>query len=287
MPWTLSAPIEQTPPIRRAAAEAPAPLADAGTVRVLSLNIAHGRARGLHQSLIDRQRLLGNLATIGALIADQDADLVALQEADTAAWWSGGIDQVERIARAAGLPTWVQGDQVRSLGLRYGTALLARGRLHDARAWTFPAGPLAPGKGFTVARWQAGAERTASVVSVHLHFASGARQRRQAELLAQRLRELPRPLIVCGDLNAGYRPRGGVVRDLMRTLDLATWRPDDAELATFPAGERRLDWIMVSEPLQISDLRTLPDPVSDHRALVAEVVWPAQPAPAPPTAVDP
>ena len=39
-------------------------------------------------------------------------------------------------------------------------------------------------------------------------------------------------------------------------------------MQTFGA-KKRLDWILVSSPLEMVEYKTLPDPISDHRAVVA------------------
>jgi endonuclease/exonuclease/phosphatase family metal-dependent hydrolase len=42
-------------------------------------------------------------------------------------------------------------------------------------------------------------------------------------------------------------------------------------METFPLRRKRFDWILVSQELQFHDYATLPDVLSDHRAVVASV----------------
>ncbi|MDA3960980.1 MAG: endonuclease/exonuclease/phosphatase family protein [Planctomycetota bacterium] len=265
IPWMLSAPLHQVLQVSKAAEAGDC---NPNTLTIASLNLAHGRSTGMHQMTQARGTIQKHLDQAGALLRAHQVDLVALQEVDHKAWWSHHIDQATHVAQAAQLPNVVGGAQVDAFGLRYGTAIAAKGQLSDAEAFAFSAGPFAPGKGFTVARWDAGHGRTATVVSLHFHFLSGARQRAQAEQLVATLEQLPRPLIVCGDFNASWAP---LVERIASALDLNTWQIED-RTATLRYGGR-IDWILVSKNLHIVAQETLIDAPSDHAAIVATIAW--------------
>ncbi len=74
-----------------------------------------------------------------------------------------------------------------------------------------------------------------------------------------------------GDMNAPWR-KGGAVERLALGLGLSAHRPNDGE-PTYPLGPkgRRLDWILVSPDLEFLRYAVLPDRVSDHLAVAAEL----------------
>src|SRR4029079_1838708 len=70
-------------------------------VRLLTLNVAHGRKLATHQALLSPETVRRNLEEIGALLRESRADIVALQEADRPSAWSGNFDHVELLPRLA------------------------------------------------------------------------------------------------------------------------------------------------------------------------------------------
>jgi endonuclease/exonuclease/phosphatase (EEP) superfamily protein YafD len=80
------------------------------------------------------------------------------------------------------------------------------------------------------------------------------------------LRSRGRPLILLGDLNDQW---GDTLRQLTTALDLHAYSPDSPDLATF--RNRRLDWILISRELEFVRHAVVPDALSDHRAVVADV----------------
>ena len=59
------------------------------SLRVMTLNLAHGRGQGLHQALQNAGVRNSNLEKVRALLAGEAPDLVALQEVDAPSFWSG------------------------------------------------------------------------------------------------------------------------------------------------------------------------------------------------------
>ena len=52
------------------------------SLRVLTLNVAHGRKDGKNQMLLSGETIRSNLVELGQLLDKAEADVVALQEAD-------------------------------------------------------------------------------------------------------------------------------------------------------------------------------------------------------------
>jgi endonuclease/exonuclease/phosphatase family metal-dependent hydrolase len=241
------------------------------TLRVMTLNLAHGRGRALTQSAArPRSWYERNLDTIALVLRREQPAVVALQEAELGSRWAGGFDHVRYLAERTGLrhlhATPHMNEPPR---FRYGTALLSRYPLHEAAGGTFTAG----------GRWQKGwsdasvalPDAFVRFVSVHLDFASERRRALQVAELTAALRPVEQPLVIMGDLNSTWgTDEGSAVISLARTLDLRTASLDRSEAATF--GRRRIDWIMVTPPIAIVQRQVLGrDVLSDHRAVIVDL----------------
>lgn len=255
---------------------APPPALRERTLRLMTLNVAHARRQGRHQALLSESTLRGNLAAIAAVLRREAPDVVALQEADGPSAWSGGFDHVATLAELAGFDYAFRGEHNPfSLGrfdLSSGTALIARLPLNEPRSQAF-AETWRDTKGFVAATVEAvplGA-RAIDVVSLHLDFLAERVRRRQVEQLVERFRGHERPLVVLGDFNCEWSERRRCLDRLRRELGL---RPATSPgHATFPSWRPlvRLDWILLSEELDFVAYETLPDRLSDHLGVVADV----------------
>ncbi len=249
-----------------AEAEAPRPL------RVMTLNLAHGRSDGPNQLLISTDDIEANLLEVASLLRRESPDLVALQEADGPSSWSGRFSHVDRLAADAGLARAVRAENVRGLGLSYGAALIGQVDLRDPLAVTFDPSWPTFSKGFVIAAvpWPGRPQITVDVVSVHLDFALPSRRRAQLDQLAEVLAGRGRPVVVMGDLNCDWNGDEGSVREFAQRLGLQAFKPEE-EIATFPSMGHRIDWILLSEHLRFREHVVLPDTVSDHRAVLAVI----------------
>ncbi len=244
-----------------------------GALRVLTLNVAHGRALAFNQAFLKGPTIVANLDAVAAVLERQAPDVVGLQEADGSSTWSGGFDHVAYLARAAGLPATHRGDHAgKDLGgarIDYGTALLGREGLRTPASHAFDTS-WRDTKGFVIATVPVAAFGgvEVDVASVHLDFLSPGARRRQLEQLADALSQRRRPLVVLGDFNCGW---DSCLRDFATPLGLSSPR---AGASTFPADSpsRRLDWILISEELAFAAHHVLPVTVSDHRPVVADLV---------------
>ncbi len=246
-------------------------------LRVMTLNMAHGRKLARHQALLPRTVIEQNLEDVAAVIQREAVDIAALQEADGPSFWSGNFNHVARVGHLVDLDHHFRGAHLairaRNSHLSYGTALLSRWPMNAAISHAFAPSPPTPKKGFVVATTfvpQFGCD--VDVVSVHLDFLSWRQRKRQIHEMIDVVSERPNPLLVLGDMNCGWGNRNGSLRQLAGHLKLHTHRPT-AKIATFPSRRprRRIDWIFVSEELDILRYRSLPDRVSDHLGVVAEV----------------
>lgn len=244
------------------------------SLRVLSLNLAHGRGDGKHQALLSRATIEENLGAAAALLRREVPDVVALQEADGPSLWSGHFDHVEHLARAAGFPWYVRTDHVAGPLLHYGTALLSQREPFDAVSQTFAASPPTLSKGLVecALEWPGDVSRQVNVLSLHLDYKRKAARQSQAREIIERCSGAARPLIVMGDFNCDFSGEETALRDLAEALHLAPCGPVDGP-ATFPETGQRLDWILISPQLECVRYEVLDAKVSDHRAVVAELRW--------------
>lgn len=249
------------------------------SLRVMSLNVAHGRGTGQHQATQSREEIVANLQKVAELIRRHRPDVVALQEADGPSLWSGWFDHVQWLGDKTQLEHRYRGAHVDRIGLCYGTAILSRHNLLEPFSVAFTPSPPTPTKGFVAAKvaWPGRPETLIQVVSLHLDFARPAVRTRQVNELVKRLGENKYPLVVMGDFNAQWSDRHSAVRAAAEALGLRAYQPDADKPFTFPSLKRWLDWILISEELEFEEYATLPEAVSDHRAVMAVLRLAGQP----------
>ena len=251
-------------------------------MRVATFNILHGRNPA--DDVVD-------VATLGSAIAGLDTDVLALQEVDRNQPRSHGADLTAVAAEAMGAAdhrfvaamtgspglTWVAATgEEQPDAATYGVALLSR---HPVRAWQVVKLPLlrAPTPMWFKGRWlpelvrdearvavAATVEAPEGLVTVactHLSFVPWWNGH-QLRSLARSIAEAERPLVLMGDLNMGVR----------RAVAGSGMTPA-AVHRTFPAGHpcEQLDHILLDGPLTAISSEAPRLPLSDHRALVAEL----------------
>ncbi len=237
----------------------------------MTLNVAHGRGVGGHQATQTRDQIVANLQKVAQLVRRQRPDILALQEADGPSIWSGLFDHVQWLGDKTAMEHRYRGAHVDRVGLCYGTALVSRTKLIEPFSVAFAPSPPTPTKGFVAAKvaWPGRPKTLVQVVSVHLDFARSGVRTQQVTEMAKRLSGAEQPLIVMGDFNAEWSDRHSAVQAAAAALHLRAYRPEADKPHTFPRLGRRLDWILVSKDLEFAEYSTLPDEVSDHRAVVA------------------
>lgn len=240
-------------------------------LRVLTLNVAHGRGVGFHQSLTRRRDVEKNLDDVARLIAAVEADVVALQELDAPSAWSGGFDHLAWLADRTGFNHVYHGLHMnlrRPVPLAYGTGVLSRFPIREGFTRRFAQNPLDT-KGFVHVR-VAGPGFEMDVVSVHLDFKRERERRAQLSILGRHLQERGKrgPLVVAGDFNT-TRCR----QTLPAFMGAHQLRPAGDPDPTFPAARprRRLDEVLVCECLEVRRHQVPDVQVSDHRPVLAEV----------------
>lgn len=246
----------------------PAPTA---TLKVASLNIAHGRGASINQMLVSTDAIRQNLDLIASFLQDNTIHVAALQEADAPSSWSGNFDHTGYLATGAGYPWWIQASHA-SVGVAdYGTAILSSAPIQVAARLDFTPSPPTAGKGFTIAeiRWQPpehGAV-TIDVISIHMDFSRKSVREQQLQELSDTLSDRRNPVILMGDFNSETLAEQLVSNAAENVRGLHTWQ--DIDHPQYSYKQKRLDWIIVSGELEFVDYTTATEVLSDHRAVVA------------------
>lgn len=224
-------------------------------MRVMTYNIRHGSIPG---GRVD-------VNALAEFCAELAPDILALQEVDKSAIRSGFADAEAVVAEATGM-TSVFGQAKRlGVGGRYGNVLLCRGELEEVDHVRLPRDARRERRGAIVARAHlSGTGEQVSVATTHLGV-TRAEALRQLGYTLNALVRRPDPRILLGDLNLGPETVGPACQD----AGLVLADPDEP---TFPADEPeyRIDHVAV-HGLEIASVTVWEGPVSDHRALVADL----------------
>lgn len=255
------------------------------TLRILTLNIAHGRGLSTYQGFHSSRGIERSLRRVAHLLRTVGADIVALQEVDEDSHWNRRIHLLDFLQEQAGYEHAYLGVHNRRAGvlpLAYGNGILTRFPIQHAEHEAFGQASLGE-KGFVCAELET-PQGILPVVNLHLDFRSRLRRIEQIERLIQYLDDkkytdgcTPHLApIVCGDFNSRSGRRGDAVRHLFRYLeDQCDYRllPQGRRSRTFPSllPIHGLDFVFVPPSYQILASQVLRSYVSDHRPVVVEL----------------
>lgn len=251
------------------------PVAASGelVLKVMTLNLAHGRGSGTLQIMTAKKQTLANLSAVAAMIKRVTPHVVGLQEADWTSFFSGGFSHVEHLLQLTGMKVALAGEHVGMQGLSYGTGFLSLQPVIHMKSRTFEPTPPTLTKGFVAVtvNWPGSESVEVELVSVHLDFLLASNRRQQARVLLDYLSDRKNPLVIMGDFNADWQEADSVVKTLTHALKLKAYRPESKHTPTFPATGKRIDWILISSELAFVSYTVQPDIVSDHLAVAAEI----------------
>jgi len=259
--------------------DAPASVSTAKTLRVTTLNLAHGRRDRANQMLLSAATIREHIIDAGRAFGVIAADVVALQEADGPSLWSGRFDHVALLAREAGYPCILHGIHARNRMFQFGTALLSRQPFGDTLVHGFEPSRPTLTKGFVLGSlaWnpdgRLGRPLRLQLVSVHLDFSRRSVRRTQVDEMIAVLEAREDPIALMGDFNSDWNDNESELKRLAERLDLHAYQPRAENLATYAEGGARLDWILLSRNLGFLNYTVYPEVLSDHRAVGAEIEW--------------
>jgi endonuclease/exonuclease/phosphatase family metal-dependent hydrolase len=254
-------------------------------LRILTLNIAHGRGLSAYQGFHSVRGIERSLRRVAHLLRKVDADIVALQEVDEDSHWNRRIHLLDVLQEQAGYAHAYLGVHNRRSGklpLAYGNGLLTRFPIRHAEHEAFGQASLGE-KGFVCAELET-PHGILPVVNLHLDFRSRLRRIEQVERLIRFLDDKKYTAegtphlspVVCGDFNSRSGRRGDAVRHLFRYLeDQCAYRllPQGRGSRTFPSllPVHGLDFVFVPPGYQVRSCEVLRSYVSDHRPVVVEL----------------
>lgn len=274
----LTACTQVTPPEHPAPDASGASQVNRPVLKLLTLNLAHGRKDSFNQLLVPNGTIVENLNDIAELLKKVGADVVALQEADGPSAWSGYFNHVDYLANAAGYPWDIYSAHVNGKRINFGTALLSKVPFKDTLSHDFPESPPTLRKGFTLGQieWQPDNNKPSifvDVLSVHLDFSRKNVREQQINDILRVLGSRTNPVIILGDFNSNWQTTDSVIRVLAKCSNAQVFEPNSINHGTYKQGKHRLDWALLSEDLQFKQYQVLPDIVSDHRAIIVEVTY--------------
>jgi endonuclease/exonuclease/phosphatase family metal-dependent hydrolase len=242
-------------------------------IRLMTINIAHARARGSFQLFQTDDEARSNLVSIAAVISREKPDIVAFQEIDRNSFWNGQFNHGKFIAEKAKYNNWFTGTHQSGIKLDYGTGLMSKFGLQNQTSIIFKQPFARTRKGFVLSTidWPERTSVKVDLISLHLDPISHSERRSELNTLLETMDHRDNLRIIMGDFNMEYGEQRALLADLTTALDLHTWQPQGEDLVTFQRSGKRLDWILVSREFEFLHHEILGDVVSDHQPVLADI----------------
>jgi len=252
-------------------------------LRILSLNIAHGRGLSTYQGFHTAKGIERNLKRIARLLKRLTPDVIALQEVDEDSHWNKRIHLLDYLQREAGYKHSQIGVNNRREGplpLAYGNAVLSRYAIEAADTQAFGTATLGE-KGFLYSEI-ALPHGYLPIVNLHLDYKSRLRRIEQIERLidyleARHLEKGGRSYfspIICGDFNSASKKPNDAVLHLFRYLENhCDYQYHPKNSRTFPSlfPTRALDFIFIPPSYKVMHCEVPRSYVSDHRPVLMDL----------------
>jgi endonuclease/exonuclease/phosphatase family metal-dependent hydrolase len=244
-------------------------------LRIITLNIAHGRGITLIQGLTSPRKIRVNLRKIASLLTELDPDIVAFQEIDEKARWSGNFDHLDYLRVHSEFPFASFGVNNRRKGLinlNYGNAFLSKYPILQTETVVFGRKKIGE-KGFLFAEIEFNG-KTIPIINLHLHASSRAQRMGQIEHLGLWLKNKTAhaskswimPPIVCGDFNNSNERDDATAYlwSLLTAYSDYILRPINDATYPSPFPRRRLDFIFMPVACRSVECKVIRTIISDH-----------------------
>jgi endonuclease/exonuclease/phosphatase family metal-dependent hydrolase len=165
----------------------------------------------------------------------------------------------------------------------FGTAVLSGYPFKGAFSHSFKPSKPTTNKGFVAAAldWNPAGELQQPIsikfISVHLDFSRRSVRRSQIDEMVGILSKIERPMVLMGDFNTDWQTQDSSLKNLAGRLDLTVFEPHADGLSTYGDKGARLDWILISPDLRFSKYTVVPDVISDHYAVAADIMLAERP----------
>lgn len=229
-------------------------------IRMISYNIHHGEGR---DGIIDIKR-------IAEVIAQEDPDLVALQEVDKNCARSGKRDLAAELGKLLGMQH-IFGKAMDFQGGEYGLAILSKLPVIETNIHQLPKGDE-PRRALEVKVKLGNYPKLVSYISIHNSWTNEDIRIKQIKKLLRLLGKPEHPTILAGDFNA---KRGD---DSLQLLKHAGWKILNSQIDKISdarASDPQIDFFVISNFSYQSVKSYVIDETlaSDHRPIFAEIVF--------------
>ena len=226
------------------------------TINVMTYN--------LHNGFNTRGEL--DLEALAAVIEENKADIVALQEVSRGWLISGGIDMLSWLSQRLDMP-YVSGP---TAGALWGNAILSKYTITEYANYELPPDDLCIERGFTVAIIDTGGTNL-QIIATHLHHVEKDSDIRQMQVpVILNYWDNTQNTIVLGDFNA---QQGAPEMEMFYQAGLLDTLVDQPEALTFNSADlyERIDYIWLSPDIQLVESYIPFSQASDHLAVVAVI----------------
>ena len=227
-----------------------------GNITIMSYNLHNG---------FDTDGNLG-LEALAAVIEENGADIVALQEISRGWLISGGVDMLSWLSQRLDMP-YVSGP---TAGPLWGNAILSKYEITGYTNYSLPPDDLYIERGFLAASIDTG-DTELQIIATHLHHIEedSAIRQTQVPVILDYWDGAPNPILL-GDFNAWT---DSAEMELLYQAGLADTLADQPEVLTFSSADlyERIDYIWLSPDIGLVESYVPFSQASDHLAVVAVI----------------
>lgn len=232
---------------------------DEDRIRVMTYNIHHGKSFFGVRSIDE----------ISGIIAENNLDIVGLQEVDNGMLRSGFKNQAQYLGARLNM-NYAFGENISFVSGKYGNAILSRHPIVEYENYLLPSGREQ--RGYLRAMIDVNGRRLQFIVT---HLGLNHKERAvQLEIIRRHIETLQQEVILVGDFNAlqGSPEIRGISKILQDSGDLTG--NDDIPTFDLPLLSKRIDYIFVGQGFRIDDYEVIRSRASDHYPVKAELVLP-------------
>lgn len=239
--------------------------------RILSFNMAHGRAQSLSQFLTPKQRIIKNCVAIKEFLKTTEADFVMLQEIDFQAAWTNHLNQRALVNADDHFPFAHEGQNNQSskwFKMDYGNSILSKHEILSHQNYPFDLKRMG-GKGFQLAKikWQ---NKDISIINVHLDPYSNKSRDYQLKTLQDVMVSTGETFIIGGDFNMTIDDP--ILKEFINRLNL-DHPVNESHSYQFLNWKKRLDYIFATPDIQWLQTEIIKTKLSDHSPLYQDFKW--------------
>src|SRR3989344_1726543 len=246
-----------------------------GKLRIGVYNIQYGSGMKGFSDYFKLHRFFSQdkkvISQIGEMLNQQNLDIVGLVEADNGSWRTNGQSQIQMIAERLSMPFIFNSCKYSEFVQKFPIL----GKQHNAILSRYPVSSTIHRfktgfkKGVLISKIGSSGKAAVTILLTHLSLSRHTRFQQIGELVSL-LKKIKTPVILMGDFNA--LPDSSEITELMAETGLAIVAHGD----TFPswAPNKSYDHIFVSHDIAIRKSSVLPQKLSDHLPLIAELEIP-------------